>query len=42
MGMSDRILVMCDGRITGEFMADEATQDELLTRATQFENKMDV
>lgn len=39
MGMSDRILVMCDGRITGEFMAGEATQDQLLTKATQFEKK---
>ncbi len=39
LGMSDRILVMCDGRITGEFMAGEATQDQILTKATQFEKK---
>jgi len=39
MGMSDRILVMCDGRITGEFMGGEATQDQILTKATQFEKK---
>ena len=24
MGIADRIIVMCDGRITGELMADEA------------------
>ncbi len=39
MGISDRILVMCDGRITGEVMAKETTQNEILTLATQFENK---
>ena len=39
MGISDRILVMCDGRITGEVMANETTQNEILTLATQFENK---
>lgn len=40
MGMSDRILVMCDGRITGTFARGEATQDLILTYATKFENKM--
>lgn len=40
MGMSDRILVMCDGRITGEFDADQVTQDQILTKATQFEQKI--
>lgn len=39
MGISDRILVMCDGRITGEIMAEEATQDAILKRATQFEKQ---
>ena len=39
MGMSDRIIVMCDGRITGELSAKEATQDMILTKATQFEQK---
>ena len=39
LGMSDRIVVMCDGRITGEFDALEATQDEILTSATRFEQK---
>lgn len=40
MGISDRIIVMCDGKITGELMADGATQNEILTLATRFENKM--
>lgn len=40
MGMSDRIIVMCDGRITGELSREEATQDKILVHATQFENKM--
>lgn len=40
MGISDRILVMCDGRITGEMEAAEATQDKILKYATQFESKI--
>ena len=39
MGIADRIVVMCDGRITGEVMARETTQEEILTLATRFENK---
>ncbi len=39
MGISDRILVMCDGRITGELNTKEATQDKILTYATKFESK---
>ena len=39
MGIADRIIVMCDGRITGEVMAWETTQSEILTLATRFENK---
>ena len=39
MGIADRIIVMCDGRITGEVMAWETTQTEILTLATKFENK---
>lgn len=39
MGIADRIIVMCDGRITGEVMAQETTQNEILTLATRFENK---
>lgn len=41
MGMSDRIIVMCDGRITGELLHDDATQDQILTFATRFENKLE-
>ena len=36
MGMSDRILVMCNGRITGNLISKETTQDEILRCATQF------
>ena len=39
LGMSDRILVVCDGRITGEFDAGEATQEKVLEAAMRFENK---
>ena len=34
-----RIIVMCQGRMTGEFKAEEATQESLLARATQFERR---
>ena len=40
MGIADRIIVMCDGRITGEVMAEETTQNDILKYATAFENKM--
>jgi len=36
MGMSDRILVMCNGRITGNLISSETTQDEILRCATQY------
>ena len=39
MGIADRIIVMCDGRITGEVMARETSQNEILTLATTFEDK---
>ncbi|AEE17481.1 sugar ABC transporter ATP-binding protein [Treponema brennaborense] len=42
MGFADRILVMCDGRITGELPGAEATQEKILTLATSFENKLAV
>ena len=38
--MADRIIVMCDGRITGEVMAKETTQNDILKYATSFENKL--
>ena len=40
MGIADRIIVMCDGRITGEVMAEETSQNEILTFATRFESKV--
>lgn len=39
LGIADRIIVMCDGRITGEVMAKETTQNEILKYATEFEKK---
>ncbi len=42
MGIADRIIVMCDGRITGEIGSDEATQEKILTLATRFEQKIAV
>ena len=42
MGIADRIIVMCDGKITGELDARNTTQSEIITLATSFENKMDV
>ncbi|MDV2858357.1 MULTISPECIES: ribose ABC transporter ATP-binding protein RbsA [Oceanimonas] len=42
LGISDRILVMHEGRVTGEFKAAEATQEQLLAAAvgqTQQEEK---
>lgn len=40
MGISDRIIVMCDGRITGELDAKGVKQSEILTLATRFEKKI--
>lgn len=40
LGISDRVLVMCDGKITKELITLDTTQDEILTYATKFENKM--
>ncbi|MDR1851995.1 MAG: sugar ABC transporter ATP-binding protein [Propionibacteriaceae bacterium] len=37
--MSDRIVVMCDGRVTGVLDNAEATQEKIMTLATQFETK---
>ena len=36
--MSHRILVMCEGRITGELSSAEATQERIMTLATQRES----
>ncbi|MDR1806876.1 MAG: sugar ABC transporter ATP-binding protein [Propionibacteriaceae bacterium] len=37
--LSDRIYVMCDGRITGELANADASQELIMTLATQFEAK---
>ena len=34
LGMSDRIIVMCEGKLTGEFSRKEANQEKLMTAAT--------
>ncbi|MEM1484400.1 sugar ABC transporter ATP-binding protein [Oscillospiraceae bacterium PP1C4] len=39
LGISDRILVMCDGKITGELDIADATQDKILEYATKFDDK---
>ncbi len=36
IGMSDRVLVMCNGRITGELDKGDATQENIMHLATQF------
>jgi ribose transport system ATP-binding protein len=33
--LSHRVLVMCEGRITGEVRGDEATQENLMALATR-------
>ncbi|TCL54607.1 monosaccharide ABC transporter ATP-binding protein (CUT2 family) [Kineothrix alysoides] len=40
MGISDKIIVMCDGKVTGEMITEEATQDAILKYATSFEKKV--
>jgi ribose transport system ATP-binding protein len=35
--MSDRIVVMCEGRITGELLSKDATQERIMQLATQRE-----
>lgn len=34
LGLSDRILTLCEGKLTGEFTREEATQEKLLASAT--------
>jgi len=40
LGVSDRILVMCDGVLTGEYSREEATQEKIMTSATKFDKKI--
>ena len=37
IGMSDRVMVMCDGRVTGFIDGKEANQENTMALATQFE-----
>ena len=37
IGMSDRIMVMCDGRVTGFIDGKDANQENIMALATQFE-----
>jgi ABC-type sugar transport system ATPase subunit len=34
LALSDRILVLCEGRVTGEFSREEATQEKIMAAAT--------
>ena len=36
IGMSDRVMVMCDGRVTGFIDGKDATQENIMELATQF------
>ncbi|MBE7473645.1 MAG: D-xylose ABC transporter ATP-binding protein [Anaerolineae bacterium] len=36
IGMSDRVIVMCQGRVTGEFVRGQLDQEAIMTCATQF------
>ena len=40
LGIADRIVVMCDGRVTGEMDISEATQEKIMEYATRFETKI--
>ncbi len=37
IGMSDRVMVMCDGRVTGFIDGKDANQENIMALATQFE-----
>ncbi len=37
IGMSDRVMVMCDGRVTGFIDGKDTTQENIMELATQFE-----
>ena len=39
LGVSDRIMVMCEGKVTGVLDAAETEQVDVMTLATQSENK---
>ena len=37
LGMADRIMVMCDGRKTGELTREQFSEEAVMQLATQFE-----
>ena len=37
LGVSDRIIVMCEGRVTGELSREEATEQKIMVLASQTE-----
>ena len=39
IGMSDRIIVMCEGRLSGILDAAQASQEQVMRYATRFTNK---
>jgi ribose transport system ATP-binding protein len=40
MGISDRIIVMCEGQITGVLSREEVSQEKILNLATKFSSKV--
>ncbi len=42
LGMSDRVIVMCNGYITGEFDIKEATQEKIMRYATEYHHGKEV
>ena len=38
IGMSDRIMVMCEGKVAGELSRAEATQEKIMLKASQGNN----
>ena len=36
--MSDRVIVMCEGRVTGELAIEDANQESIMKYATNREN----
>jgi ribose transport system ATP-binding protein len=36
MGISDRVIVMCNGKVTGEVDPRTVTEEEIMTYATRF------
>jgi ABC-type sugar transport system ATPase subunit len=40
IGISDQIIVMCEGKITGTLSHEEATQEKILNLATKFSSKV--